>query len=170
MARNGDWLLWSARTLRTGMLGLCLAACSNAVARVPEDRDALRATGGIRALDRTLVAGTLIEATINQTLSWRRNTPGEPLTAIVSADVRNAHRWVVIPAGSALALRVPRRPSTTMLLDVVSVTVRGRANPVRATMEVAPAAAGDVAVESGARVLFVLSEGFTAERRHEVIP
>jgi hypothetical protein len=37
-------------------------------------------------------------------------------------------------------------------------------------MEVDRAAAGDVAVESGARVLFVLPEGFTAERRREAIP
>ncbi len=170
MTRNGDWLLWPVRTLLAGMLGLGLVACTSAVARVPEGPDAVRTTGGIRAVDRTLVAGTLVEATITRTLSWRRNTPGEPLTAIVSADVRNARRWVVIPAGSALALRVPRRPSTTMQLDVVSVTVRGRANPVRATMDVAPAPAGDVAVESGARVLFVLPEGFTAAVRHETIP
>lgn len=169
MARNGDCLLWPVRTLLAGMLGLGLVACTSAVARVPEDPGAARSTGGIRALERTLLVGTLIEATIDRSLRRRNATPGEPLTATVSADVSNARRWVVIPAGSALALRVPRRQSTTMLLDVVSVTVRGRVNPVRATMEM-PASTGDLAVVSGTRVLFVLHEGFTAARRYEAIP
>jgi hypothetical protein len=170
MVRKGDGRRWHARTLLAGILSLGLVACPSAVARVPADRDAASSTGCNRAVDRTLVAGTLIEATIDHPLSRRRSRPGETLTATVSADVSNAGHWVVIPAGGVLDLRVARRQSKTMLLDVVSVTVRGLVNPVGATMEVTPAATGDVAVASGTRVLFVLPEGFTAGVRHEAIP
>jgi hypothetical protein len=154
------------RTLLVGMVGLGLVACSSAAARVPEYLDVDRWPPGNRALDRTLVVGTLIGARIHRSL--RRDTPGEPLKATVSADVRNAHRWVVIPAGSAVELRITQwRP---MLLDVTSVTVRGQVYPVSATIELSPMAVypatGEAAaVTPGTPILFVLSEGFTAARR-----
>src|ERR1041385_2838112 len=84
-----------SRTVLAGMFGLGLGACSTAVAREPEHRSADRPFGD-RAVDRTLVVGTLIEATIDSALSWRRAKPGDTLTATVSADVKNARRWVVI--------------------------------------------------------------------------
>jgi len=59
-------------TVRTAMLMVGLVACSSVAAREPE-RD-----GGVG----TLVAGTLIEATIDGSRSWRRNPLGETLTAI----------------------------------------------------------------------------------------
>jgi hypothetical protein len=156
-----------SRALLAGMLGLGVAACSSAAAREPEHRAADRWPLGNRALDRTLVAGTLIEVTIHRSLSWRRNKPGETLTATVSADVRNAHRWVVIPAGCPVGLRIaPWGPATNksqadakMLLDVTSVTVWGQVYPVSATVELTP-----VAVTPGTRILFVLPEGLTVER------
>lgn len=152
------------------MLGLGLVACSSAAAREPDHRDADRWPFGNRALDRTLVVGTLIEATIHSPLSWRRNKPGAPLTATVSADVRNGHGRVVIPAGCPVGLRIALRgsPANTsqagakLLLDVTSVTVWGQVYPVGATVELTP-----VAEARGTRVLFVLPEGLTVERRPE---
>src|ERR1043166_4802075 len=94
-----------SRTVLAGMFGLGLGACSTAVAREPEHRSADRPFGD-RAVDRTLVVGTLIEATIDSALSWRRAKPGDTLTATVSADVKNARRWVVIPAGCPVGIRV----------------------------------------------------------------
>jgi hypothetical protein len=153
--------------LQAGMLGLGLVACSTVAAREPD-----------RAADRTLVAGTLIEAQLEDSRSWRRNPLGETLTATVSADVTNALRWVVIPAGSPVGLRIAHwRPATNrnqadarITLDVLSVTVRRRLYPVRASVELTPVAvrqpSGEVvAVASGTRILFVLSEGFTAATR-----
>src|SRR4029077_6219616 len=90
---------------------------------------------GHRALDRTLVVGTLIEATIQ---------PGAPLTATVSADVKNAHRWVVIPAGCPVGVRIAllgpatnksQADANMLLLDVTSVTVWGQGNPVSRRVE-----------------------------------
>jgi hypothetical protein len=159
------------------MLGLGLVACSIATAREPEHRDADPSPLGNRALDRTLVAGTLVEATLPSSLAGRRHTPGETLTATVSADVRNAQRWVVIPAGCRVGLRIPvAGPATNqnqagapLVLDITSVTVWGQAYPVNATVTLTPLAvrgtSGTVgAGVSGMRILFVLPEGLTVER------
>jgi hypothetical protein len=145
-----------SRTLLAGMLGLGLLACASAGAREPDHRDADRRPLGSRAVDRTLVAGTLIEATIHSARSRRREIPGGTVPATVSADARNAHGWVVNPAGCLVGLRIARR-RPKMLLDVTSVTVRGQVYPVSATIEAVP-----VGLAPGARILFVLPEGFTA--------
>jgi hypothetical protein len=151
----------TSRALLAGMLGLGLVACSSAAAREPEYRDADRWPFGNRALDRTLVAGTLIEATIHGPFAWRRNKAGAPLTATVSADVKNAHGWVVIPAGCPVGLRIALRGSpASTLLDVTSVTVWGQVYPVSATVALQP-----VAGAGGTRILFILPEGLTVERR-----
>jgi hypothetical protein len=166
-----------SRTLLVGVLALGLVACSSAAAREPEHRDADRSPVGSHALDRTLVVGTLIEATMPSSRPGRRYKPGETLTATVSADVRNAQRWIVIPAGCPVGLRIaPWGPATskrqadaTLLLDITSVTVWGREYPVSATVELTPVAVrgtsrGVGAVAPGTRILFVLREGLTVER------
>lgn len=172
----------TSRTVRAGMLVLGLMACSSVAAREPE-RDAGNGTPGDRAVDRTLVAGTLIEAQIEDSRSWRRNPLGETLTATVSADVTNARRSVVIPAGSPVGLRIAHwRPASNrnqadarITLEVLSVTVRRRRYPVRASVELTPVAvrqqSGEVAaVPPGTRILFVLSERFTAATQLGGIP
>ena len=164
--------------VRAGMLWLGLAACSSAVAREPQPRDADSWPPGNRALERTLVVGTLIVATIQESFSWRRNRPGDTLTASVSADVRNARRWVVIPAGSLVGLRIaqwgratsPSHADARVTLEVLSVTVRGRLYPVYATtsltgLPVSPRSGEGAVVAPGTRILFVLPEGLMVERR-----
>ncbi len=161
---------------------LGLMACSSVAAREPE-RDAGTGKLGDRALERTLIAGTLIEATIEGSRSWRRNPLGETLTAIVNTDVRNGEGWVVMPAGSPVRLRIAhwRRPATKsqadarITLEVLSVTVRRQRYPIRETVEMTPVPvrqpSGEVVVVApGTRILFVLSEGFTAARRLGGIP
>src|SRR5690348_10306850 len=151
-----------SRMLLAGMIGLGLTACSGALAGEPGHADPDRWQLGHRALDRTLVVGTLIEATIQ---------PGAPLTATVSADVRNGHRWVVIPAGCPVGLRIAllgaaadksRADPELLVLDVTSVTVWGQVYPVSAAVEETPVAvrrASREVVAAGSRVLFVLAEG-----------
>ena len=154
-----------SRTVLAEMLVLGLMACSSVAARELDDR----------AVDRTLVAGTLIEATIERPSSWRRNPLGETLAATVNADVTNARRSVVIPVGSPVGLRIAHwRPATSksqadarITLEVFSVTVGRRWYPVRATVELTPVPvrqpSGEVVVVAArTRILFVLSEGFTA--------
>jgi hypothetical protein len=134
-------------------------ACSPIAAREPE-RDAGKGKLGDRALDRTLVVGTLIEATIQGPPSWRPNKRGETLTATVSADVRNARRWVVIPARSPVGLRIAEGG---VALSVISVTVSGQVYPVTATVK-------DMVAAPGTRIRFVLPEGLTVARRLGGIP
>jgi hypothetical protein len=155
------------RTWLALMLGLGLVACSGAAAGEPEQ--AGRWQLGNRALERTLVVGTLIQATLDSSLSWSRSKPGDALTATVSTDVRNANRWIVIPAGCMVGLRISLLGSDAnrsheapkLLLDVTSVTVWGQTYPLSATVEVTRAAV----VPPGTRILFVLPEGLTVERR-----
>jgi len=160
--------------VRGGMLALSLMACSSVVAREPQ-LDARDAKLGVRALDRTLVAGTLIEVTVEDARARRRNPRGDTLTATVSADVKNGHRWVVIPAGSPVGFRIARggparyvsQADAQITLEMLSLTVRDRLYPLRAAVALTSLAvyqpSGEaVVVAPGTRILFVLSEGFTA--------
>jgi hypothetical protein len=156
------------------MLMLGLMGCSTAAAREARRDDGTGALGD-GVLQRTLVAGTLIEATIDGARAWRRNPLGEILTAIVNADVRTVGDWVVIPAGSSVALRVALWQRPTITFAVLSVTVHGQLYPMRESVEMTPVPArqpnaGVVAVASGTRIRFVLSKGFTAARRLGGIP
>jgi hypothetical protein len=158
-----------SKTLLAGMLALGLAACASAAAKEPAHRDADQPFGK-RALERTVVVGTLVQATIHTALSWRHDRPGETLAATVSADVTNAGRWIVIPAGSPVGLTIREWGSTALLLDVSSVTVWGQVYVVRATVELTPLGGvlptgSDVVVAPGTPILFVLSEGITVEQR-----
>jgi len=143
-----------SNTTLAGMVVLGLMGCATVAAKVPE-----RETGG--ALDRTLVVGTLVEATIEDGRSWRRNPLGETLIAMVNADIRNADDRVVIPAGSPVGLKVVRWRPPSLTFTVLSVTVAHRFYPIRETV---------VVVGPGTRIAFVLSEGFTAGKPLGGIP
>jgi hypothetical protein len=166
-----------SRVLFTRILGLGLMACATADAREPEHGNADRWPYGERAVDRTLVAGTLVGATIESSLLRRRNNPGDTLTATVSTDVRNAHHWVVIPAGCPIGLRIAvagpaaqkSHADAKLRLEVTSVTVWGQVYRVGATADLTPqtlrGASREAVVPSRTRFLFVLPEGLTVERR-----
>jgi hypothetical protein len=171
-----------SRTWLARILGLGLMACATAVAREPAHGNADRWPFGERAVDRTLVVGTLVEATIDRSLFRRRSKLGDTLTATVSTDVRNAHHWVVIPAGCPIELRIAvsgpaahkSHADATLLLVVTSVTVWGQAYRVGATVDLTPLTVRrvtrDGVVASGTRILFVLPEGLTVERRPDNAP
>jgi len=157
-----------SRALLAGMFGLGFVACSSVVAKESED-----ANRG-RALDRTLSVGTLVEAKLQDSPPWRRKQPGETVRANVSANVQNAHRSVVIPAGCLVRLRIARRASASksgeghanVALQVTSVTVGGKVYPVSTTAELTQGVgrtSQDTVVPSGT-ILFVLPEGLTVER------
>ncbi len=155
-----------------GVVALGLAACSPASPRelpraIAYDRP------GDRALDRTLVVGTLIEATVPDARAWRRGPVGRRVLATVTGDVTNALHWAVIPAGSLVELRITRRgpgaltagAGATITLELHAVTVRGLRYPVRAAWALSPVAgqpSRDAMGSAETRILFVLSEGFTA--------
>jgi len=143
-----------ANTMLAGMLVAGLAACSTVAAKEPGRE-------GAGALDRPLVAGTLVEATIADGRSWRRNPLGQTLIALVNADVRNADDRVVIPAGSPVGLQVVNWRPPSLTFKVLSITVARRWYAMRETV---------VVVGAGTRIAFVLSEGFTAGKPLGGIP
>jgi hypothetical protein len=140
------------RTWLAGILTLGLVACSGAAASEPQLARAEPWRPGDGTWDRTLAVGTLIEATTCNELDGT-------LTAMVSGDVRNARRWVVIPARSPVGLRIVPGRRAVIALDITSVTIEGAVYPLTATIALTP-----LVPVSGTRILFVLRDGITVAR------
>ena len=94
-------------SLVAAVLAVVLSAC---VAAVPSER-------------WTLVAGTLVQARLRDSLASRGKNATEDLSASVTEDVMNAHGQIVIPAGSIVALRIAAYGVTAPRSD--------RKNPLR---------------------------------------
>jgi hypothetical protein len=90
----------------------------------------------------TLAAGTHFDMAAGDTISTRTAKVGDPFTARVVDDVRNAAGRVVIPAGSQVngtvtEVRPNPNPNTpgTLTLAVSSVTIRGTNYPLEGTID-----------------------------------
>jgi glycine zipper 2TM protein len=88
-----------------------------------------------------LAAGTRVGLTANDSISTRSAHAGDPFTATVSHDVKDATGRVVIPAGSSVSGTVaaaepaPNPNSTGRIeLSVTSVSVRGKSYPIDASV------------------------------------
>ena len=89
-----------------------------------------------------LGVGTTMDIAATDTISSRTAKVGDPFTARVVEDVRNAAGKVVIPAGSVVNGKIadvkpapnPRTPGT-LTLSVTSVTVRGTSYPLDASVD-----------------------------------
>jgi len=99
-------------------------------------------TGRSAPTSYTLAVGTLIDASINTTISSRHGKAGDVFTASVVEDVSSAGGSVVIPAGSTVQGTIvevkpaPNDRSTgTLTLAVSSVTVRGRTYDLVASID-----------------------------------
>ena len=90
----------------------------------------------------TLVAGTHFDMAATDTITSRTAKVGDPFTARVVEDVRNAAGRVVIPAGSQVNgtisdVKPAPNPNTpgTLTLAVSSVTIRGTNYPLEASID-----------------------------------
>jgi hypothetical protein len=90
----------------------------------------------------TLAAGTHFGMAAVDTITSRTAKPGDPFTARVVEDVRNAAGKIVIPAGSQVNgtisdVKPAPNPSTpgTLTLAVSSVTIRGTNYPLEASID-----------------------------------
>jgi len=88
-----------------------------------------------------LAAGTRVPATASDSISTRSAKAGDPFTATVSQDVKDATGRVVIPAGATVSGTItaaepaPNPNSTGKIgLSVTSVTVRGASYPIDASV------------------------------------
>src|SRR2546425_130112 len=89
-----------------------------------------------------LPVGTTMDMAAPDTISSRTAKVGDPFTARVVEDVRNAAGKVVIPAGSVVNGKITDvkpapNPSTpgTLTLSVSSITVRGTSYPLDASVD-----------------------------------
>ncbi len=134
-----------SRSMIMGLLAVGAVACNSSAAKEPpkESAGAKRALGGEASDTHTLVGGTRVEATLQDSLSSRINKAGETVRAIVTTDVKNARDVVVIPAGSSVLLTVAQldpgndqiRPEGRLALVVNSVTVNGEVHVLTADLE-----------------------------------
>jgi hypothetical protein len=98
--------------------------------------------GIFRPASATLAASTSVPATMSQQLHSRTNKPNEIIKASVSSDVKDANGRVAIPAGSVITMRIDKLepssvqvgPNGRLMLEVVSVNVRGKEVPISGTV------------------------------------
>ncbi len=88
-----------------------------------------------------LTAGTRVPLTANDTITTRSAKAGDPFTATVSQDVKDARGRVVIPAGASVSGTItaadpaPNPNSTGRIeLSATSVSVRGKSYPIEASV------------------------------------
>lgn len=87
-----------------------------------------------------LAAGTLLEGTLDRTISSKSSKVGDRVTVRVANDVRNGSGLVVVPAGSTVELTItsiePARDKSQafgkLTLAVTGITVRGASHPIQA--------------------------------------
>jgi hypothetical protein len=116
------------------------------VTRPPAQRNPTRRTNPPAAPARPAMArlgvGTQLDIAAADTISSRTAKAGDPFTARVVEDVRNAAGKVVIPAGSIVNGKIadvkpapnPSSPGT-LTLSVTSITVRGTSYPLDASVD-----------------------------------
>ena len=88
-----------------------------------------------------LSAGTRVPLTANDSISTRSAHAGDPFTATVSQDVKDATGRVVVPAGSSVSGTIsaaepaPNPNSTGRIeLSVTNVSIRGKSYPINASV------------------------------------
>ena len=124
-----------ARSLSVSLLAFGLLACSGSgSANVARQGEVTRGKADTMVSTAyTLAVGTIVQATIQDTVSSRSNTPGERVSAIVSRNVMDGGH-VVIPGGAAIVLTIvrlgparnPGDADGVIALDVTSMTVGDR--------------------------------------------
>ena len=95
-------------------------------------------TPNVAAAPWVLPAGTSITGSVTDSITSRRNKPGETVTARIPSDVRDQNGRVIIPAGSTArftitALAPAENKSATqgtIVLQLTSLNVRGRDYPI----------------------------------------
>jgi hypothetical protein len=91
----------------------------------------------------TLAAGSVITATMNDSISSRKNKVGDVVTARVGSDLKDANGRVVVPAGSNVAIKITAIHESenkgdktgTLTLAVQDITVNGRTYAIDATVD-----------------------------------
>lgn len=95
------------------------------------------------AAPASLASGTVIAATMNDSISSRRNKAGETVTAKTIADIKDASGRTVIPAGSTIKMTITAIKESenksdktgTLTLSVADITVNGKTYGINASID-----------------------------------
>ena len=105
-------------------VAISLAACSNDARTTAKDSVALTMTPLSRGTRSTLVAGTTLRATIQDSISSTRNRAGQVVNAVISLNVVDAAGHTVIPGGAAIRLTIAQLRGATSAGDgVITLTL-----------------------------------------------
>src|SRR5712671_6465515 len=136
-ARN----LTLAPTESTAALKDVPARATEPAKAAPEKKAPVKKPVAAKPAPLMLAAGTRVPATANDTISTRTAKAGDPFSATVSQDVKDASGRVVIPAGATVSGTItaaepaPNPNSTGKIeLSVTSVSVRGSSYSVDASV------------------------------------
>jgi len=136
-ARN----LTLAPTESTAALKDVPARATEAAKPAPEKKAQVKKAAPPKPAPLMLAAGTRVPATASDSISTRSAKAGDPFTATVSQDVKDATGRVVIPAGATVSGTItaaepaPNPNSTGKIeLSVTSVSVRGSSYSVDASV------------------------------------
>jgi hypothetical protein len=129
------------------VLVLGVAACGSASGKDGGQQGSSSGqVGGAFSKGTSLASGSVVRATIQDSLSSRINKAGETVRAIVSADVKDHDGRVVIPAASTVTLTIDHldpgndqaKPNGVLSLVVASIDVGGVSQAVTANLEEVP--------------------------------
>src|SRR6266704_1605773 len=136
-ARN----LTLAPTESTAALKDVPPSATEAAKAAPEKKAPVKKPVVAKPAPLMLAAGARVPATANDTISTRSAKAGDPFTATVSQDVKDATGRVVIPAGATVSRTITAadpapNPNSTGKLDlsVTSVTVHGKSYAIDASV------------------------------------
>ncbi len=95
------------------------------------------------AAPTSLASGTVIKATMDDSISSRRNKAGETVTATTLADLKDASGRTVIPAGSTIRMTITAIKESenksdktgTLTLNVADVMVNGKSYALNASID-----------------------------------
>ena len=136
-ARN----LTLAPTESTAALKDVPPSATEAAKAAPEKKAPVKKPVAAKPAPLMLAAGARVPATANDTISTRSAKAGDPFTATVSQDVKDATGRVVIPAGATVSGTITAadpapNPNSTGRIDlsVTNVTVHGRSYAIDASV------------------------------------
>ena len=109
-----------ARSLHVVLLACAALACDSRSSKFERNEASAAAAAVPASASRTLQAGTIVQASIQDAVSSRSNAPGQRVAAIVSQNVMDG-ATVLIPGGAAVVLTIVRLTPAHRLADADGV-------------------------------------------------
>lgn len=158
------------------MVATGLSACSGDARPAAKDSVALSVTPLARGTRSTLVAGTTLRATIQDSISSRHDHTGQVVNAVLSLNVVDAAGRTVIPGGAAIRLAIAELRGatgagdgvitltlTSLRIDDATYAASASVAAVAHTMNagVTPTASREIVATPGTPIIITLTQPLT---------